>query len=78
MLRAVSAVAALTKEVTYWEYAFEFEDQKPKDVDHAVLGRLWVERGLYEKVDFLGLSQTLPAKDRALYRAHRQIHGCGP
>ena len=71
MLRAVTAVAALTKEITYWEYAFEYENEKPTDVDHAILGQIWVEQGIYEKVDFIGLSQSLPHKDRALYKAYK-------
>jgi len=71
MLRAVAAVSSLTKEVTYWEYSFEYGDHKPKEVDHAALGRLWVQKGLYEQVEFIGLSQILPAKDRALYRAFK-------
>jgi SAM-dependent methyltransferase len=70
MMQAVATVSSLTKEVTYWEYAFEF-DVKPNDVDHAALGQLWVQHGLYRKVDFLGLSQTLSVKDRALYRAYK-------
>ncbi len=71
MLRAVSAVSSLTKEVTYWEYSFEYGDHKPRDVDHAALGRLWVHNGLYQRVDFIGLSQALPTKDRALFRAFK-------
>ncbi len=71
MLRAVSAVSSLTNEVTYWEYSFEYEDCKPSDVDHAALGRLWVQNGLYQRVDFMGLSQALPMKDRALFRAFK-------
>ncbi len=71
MLRAVAAVSSLTKEVTYWEYSFEYEDHKPRDVNHGALGRLWVQNGLYQAVDFVGLSQTLPMKDRALYRAFK-------
>lgn len=71
MLRAVAAVSALTNDVTYWEYAFEYTNKKPKDVDHAILGQIWVEQGLYEKVEFIGLSQSLPLKDRALYIAYK-------
>jgi SAM-dependent methyltransferase len=71
MMRAVTTIASLTKEITYWEYCFEYQHHKPPNVDHAVLGRWWVELGLYRRVDFVGLSQVLPLKDRALYRAYR-------
>jgi 2-polyprenyl-3-methyl-5-hydroxy-6-metoxy-1,4-benzoquinol methylase len=71
MMRAVAAVASLTKEATYWEYCFEYQHHKPPHVDHAALGRWWVRKGLYKRVDFLGLSQALPLKDRALYCAYR-------
>jgi 2-polyprenyl-3-methyl-5-hydroxy-6-metoxy-1,4-benzoquinol methylase len=71
MMKAVATVSSLTKEVTYWEYAFEYSDHKPDEVDHTALGQLWIQHGLYKRVDFLGLSQTLPVKDRALYRAYK-------
>lgn len=71
MLRAVEAVSRLTKRLTLWEYSFEYEGGKPDDVDHSLLGRLWVEHGLYDRVEFLGLSQCTPYKDRAIYHAFK-------
>lgn len=71
MIRVVSTVSSLTKEVTYWEYTFYYLRERHDNVDHDALGRLWVQRGLYKKVYFVGLSQTLPMTDRAVYRAYK-------
>jgi hypothetical protein len=73
MLRAVSSVAALTNEVTYFEYAFLYKRAGKTGVDHSLLGRVWEEHGFYRKVDFIDLSHSTEVagrvKDRAIYHA---------
>jgi 2-polyprenyl-3-methyl-5-hydroxy-6-metoxy-1,4-benzoquinol methylase len=71
MLKAVSAVAALTKEKTYWGYSYEYSGKKPKNIDYARLGRIWEKKGLYRKVEFKGLSYCSDTKDRAVYHAYK-------
>lgn len=71
MLQAISAVAALTNEITYWEYCFEYSGDKPLAVDFAKLGRIWEERAIYQRVEFKGLSQSSGTKDRAIYHAYK-------
>jgi 2-polyprenyl-3-methyl-5-hydroxy-6-metoxy-1,4-benzoquinol methylase len=71
MLKAVSAVADLTKKKTYWEYSYEYSGEKPKNIDYARLGHIWEEKGLYRKVTFKGLSYCSDTKDRAIYHAYK-------
>jgi SAM-dependent methyltransferase len=71
MLRAVSAVADLTKKRTYWEYSYEYSGEKPKNIDYDRLGRIWEEKGLYRKVEFKKLSCCSDIKDRAIYHAYK-------
>ena len=71
MLRAVKAIAALTKEVTYLEYSFEYRNGRPADVDYEMLARIWEKEGIYGRVDFIGLSQWTQRKDRAIYHAYK-------
>jgi 2-polyprenyl-3-methyl-5-hydroxy-6-metoxy-1,4-benzoquinol methylase len=71
MLHVVSAVATLTKEKTYWEYSYEYNGEKPNQIDYKKLGRIWEENGLYRKVIFKGLSQCTNYKDRAIYHAYK-------
>ena len=71
MLRAVSAVSALTKKKTYWEISYEYSSEKPDDIDFSKLGRIWEEKGLYREVIFRGLSQSSKIKDRAIYHAYK-------
>ena len=71
MLKAVNAVATLTKEITYWEYSYEYGSKKPDQIDYKKLGRIWEEKGLYRKVDFKGLLQCTEYKDRAIYHAYK-------
>ena len=71
MLRAVSAVSALSKEKTYWEVCYEYSGKKPDNIDFTKLGRMWEEKGIYRKVEFKGLSQSSKIKDRAIYHAYK-------
>ncbi len=71
MLKAVSAVADLTKERTYWEYCYEYSGEKPQNIDYARLGHIWEEKGLYRKVEFKELSYCSDTKDRAIYHAYK-------
>jgi len=71
MMKAVSAVADLTKEKTYWEYCYEYSGEKPKNIDYAKLGCIWEEKGLYRKVRFKGLFYCSDTKDRAIYHAYK-------
>lgn len=71
MLKAVRAIAALTKEVTYLEYSFEYRDGKPVGVDYEILARIWEKEGIYRRVDCIGLSQCTQRKDRAIYHAYK-------
>jgi|TARA_Y100000310_G_scaffold342479_1_gene445933 SAM-dependent methyltransferase len=71
MLKAVSAVAKLTKEKTYWEYCYEYDGLKPEHIDYTKLGRIWEEQKLYHKVEFKGLLYCTDIKDRAVYYAYK-------
>lgn len=71
MLAAVADVARLTLQQTYFEYAYEYEGPKPANLDYTALGKLWVDAGLYKKVDFIGLSMETKEKDRAIYHAYK-------
>ena len=70
MLHAVKRVAELTKEITYWEYSYEYSENVDY-VDYGRLGKIWEEKGFYRKVEFIGLSQRSPKKDRAIYHAYK-------
>ena len=70
MLRAVEKVSSLTKEITYWEYCYEY-NKRPENVDYNELSKIWQDQGLYRKVEFRGLSQNSPQKDRAIYHAYK-------
>ena len=71
MLQAVEKVASLTGEFTIWEYCYEYGTPKSGLIDYALLGKTWVDNGLYQQVIFKGLSQDTPTKDRAVYHAFR-------
>jgi len=71
MLRAVEAVAALTREMTCWEYCYEYDPVKPHDVDFTRLAKTWEEKGIYRKVVFRRLLQSYDVKDRAIYHAYK-------
>lgn len=72
-LKTVRKVASLTKDITIFEYAYRYEGYKTKreDIDFELLGKLWVENGIYNRVEFKGLSQKSKSKDRAIYLAYK-------
>jgi hypothetical protein len=71
MMQAISAVADLTKEMAFIEYAYKYDGNRPEDIDFTCLGKIWVERGFFDRVEFVGLSDSLQSKDRAIYRAYK-------
>jgi hypothetical protein len=71
LLKAVQAVADLTNEMTIWEYCYEYSSEKPVDVDFHRLGEIWVNQGIYSTVEFKGIAQEIPGKDRVIYHARK-------
>jgi len=74
MLAAVGKIANLSKHMTIWEYSYEYwgpHGPKPDNVDYTLLCRIWQEHGIYNRVEFKGLSQETDTKDRAVYHAFK-------
>lgn len=70
-LKFVQKIADLTKEMTVFEYAYNWINSKRKDTDFTLIAKIWEEHTPYNRVDFIGLSQKSRIKDRAIYYAYK-------
>lgn len=72
-IKTIKKIAALTKDLTIFEYPYTYKGYRTrrKDLDFSLLGKVWMQEGIYRKVEYKGLSQKSRIKDRAVYLAYK-------